>query len=120
MSTPGYVESLLGAVPPDLKKVLKDIFQYVLPNGRFGPVSHQAKAENFSAGYVTSTTPSTANTEFSVVHGLGRTPYLFTQITPLDAVGAAAVRLQVTRAADGNRVYLRSPDTSAVIYLYLE
>jgi len=120
MATTGYVESLLGTLPADLKKVMKDIFQYVLPNGQFGPVSHQARSVNFSAVYVTSTTPSTGNTEFSIVHGLGRTPYLIIPVLPLDAIGGAVVRLQVTRAADVNRVYLRSPDTSAVVALYLE
>lgn len=120
MSVTGYVESLFGGLPADLKKVLTETFRYVLPNGRFGPMSHQAKAENFNAVYVSSTTSSTANTEFSIVHGLGRAPYLVVPVLPLDAVGGAVVRLQVTRAADAVRVYLRSPDTSAVIALYLE
>lgn len=111
---------MLGGVPPELKKPLTDIFRYVLPNGRFGPVSHQTKSENFSAGYVTSTTHTTANTEVSVVHGLGRTPYLMLPVVPLDVIGAASVRVQVTRAADASRFYYRSPDTNAVIYFYVE
>ena len=120
MSITGYVESLLGGLPPELKKAQTEIFRYVLPNGRFGPVSHQTKSENFSAVYVASTTAAVANTEFSIVHGLGRTPYLVIPVLPLDVVGGTVVRLQVSRAADASRVYLRSPDTSAVIALYLE
>ena len=120
MSVTGYVESLLGAFPPELKKAMTEITRYVLPNTQFGPVSHQAKATNFQAVYVSSTTSSTANDEFSIVHGLGRTPYLILPALPLDAVGGSIVRLQVSRVADSQRVYLRSPDTSAVIALYLE
>lgn len=120
MSVTGYVESLVGGLQPELKKALTEIFRYVLPNGRFGPVSHQTKTENFTAVYVTSTTPSTANTDFSIVHGMGRTPYAVIPVLPLDVVGGSIVRLQVPQAADAMRVYLRSPDTSAVIHLYLE
>jgi hypothetical protein len=120
VSVTGYVESLLGGLPPDQKKVQTEIFRYVLPNGRFGPVSHQAKSENFSAVYVSSTTAAVANEEFNIVHGLGRIPYVVVPVLPLDVIGGAVVRLQVTRAADAMRVYLRSPDTSAVIALYLE
>ena len=120
MSITGYVESLLGGLPPDVKKVETEIYRYVLPNGRFGPVSHQAKTENFNAVYVASTTAAVANTEFSILHGLGRAPYVVIPVLPLDVIGGTIVRLQVTRAADAMRVYLRSPDTSAVIALYLE
>ena len=120
MSITGYVESLLGGLPAEQKKVETEIFRYVLPNGRFGPVSHQTKTENFNAVYVSSTTSSTANEEFSIVHGLGRAPYVVIPVLPLDVIGGAVVRLQVTRAADAMRVYLRSPDTNAVIALYLE
>ena len=120
MALEGYVLSLLGGFPADAKKSLTEIFRYVLPNGRFGPASHQAKTESFQAVYVSSTTSATANEEFSVLHGLGRAPYLVVPTLPLDVVGGALVRLQVTRAADAARVYLRSPDTSAVVMLYLE
>lgn len=120
MAVSGYVESLLGPFPPEAKKALTEIFRYVLPNGRFGPISHQAKTESFQAYYSTATTPSTANTEFSILHGMGRVPYVVVPVLPLDVVGGAVVRLQVTRAADAMRVYLRSPDTSASIAVYLE
>lgn len=94
--------------------------RYLIPNGRFGPISHQTKSENFQAYYVLSTTASTANDEFSVTHGLGRTPYLIVPVLPLDQVGAKTVRLQVSRAADGQRVYLKSPEVSAPIALLIE
>lgn len=120
MSVPGYAESLFGGLATDIKRVFTEYSRYVLPNGRFGPVTHQGKSENFQAYYVLSTTASTANDEFSVVHGLGRTPYLAIQVLPLDQIGAKQVRLEVTRAADGQRAYFRSPEVSAPLALLLE
>jgi hypothetical protein len=38
----------------------------------------------------------------------------------LDQIGSKAVRLEVSRAADSQRVYLKSPETSAPITLELE
>lgn len=120
MATSQYAISLLGGLDASIKRVFTDIFQQLIPNWRFGPVSHQAKSENFQAYYVTSTTSSTANDEFSVVHGMGRTPYILVPVLPLDQVNAKTVRLQVSKAADNNRVYLKSPEASAVVYFLLE
>ena len=111
---------MLGGLDATVKRVLTDVFRQLIPNWRFGPVSHQAKSENFQAYYVTSTTSSTANDEFSIVHGLGRIPYLAVPVLPLDQVGAKTVRLQVARAADAQRVYLKSPESTAVFSLLLE
>lgn len=120
MAVPGFVESLLGGVEADLKRVLVEAFRYVLPNGRFGPIAHQTKLESFQAYYSTATTNSTANDEFSIVHGMGRTPYFCQPVVPLDTPGAKLVRLEVSRAADGQRVYLKSPEASAPIAVILE
>ena len=120
MAITGYVESLLGGLEGNTKRVLTEAFRYVLPNGKFGPVDHQTKSESFQAYYVNSTTSSTADQEFSVVHGLGRTPYLVVPVLPLDVVGAKTVRLEVSRAADGQRVYFKSPEVSAPISLLVE
>ena len=120
VSVPAYVEALLGGLDANMRRVLTEAFRYVVPNTKFGPVDHQTKSENFQAYYVTSTTSSTANDEFSVVHGLGRTPYLVVPILPLDVVDAKTVRLQVTRAADATRLYLKSPEADAVVHLLVE
>ena len=120
MAVPGLVESLLGGVAPDLKRALVEVFRYVLPTGRFGPVEHQTKLESFQAYYANSTTSSTANDEFSIVHGLGRTPYLAQQVLSLESSGGQFVRLTVSRPADSQRVYLRSPEVSAPIAVILE
>ena len=98
---------------------MTEAFRYVLPNGKFGPVAHQVKLESFNAFYVTSTTAASTG-EFSVVHGMGRIPYLVQQVLPLDVIGAQIVPLEVSRAADASRLYLKSTSTSAVIHLIVE
>ena len=102
-----------------MKKTFTNVFTYLVPNLRFGPIEHQTKAENFIGFYVNSTTAASTG-EFSVLHGMGRTPYLLKPVLPLDVVGAAIVPLEVSRAADAQRVYLKSTSTSAPISLYLE
>ena len=119
VSVPAYVEALLGGLDANMRRVLTEAFRYVVPNTKFGPVDHQTKSENFQAYYVVSTT-ATSTGEFSIVHGLGRTPYLLVPVLPLDQVGAQLVPLQVTRAADGQRVYLKSTSTSAPFTILVE
>lgn len=121
MAVPGYTEALLGGLPSDVKRVLTELMRYVLPNGRFGPIDHQTKSESFQAYYVNSTSGGSTS-EFSIVHGMGRTPYLALPVMPLDVVGARTIPLTVTRAADGQRVYVKTEAgfTSAPFTLFLE
>lgn len=119
MSNVGYITTRLLGLPADTRKVLTEVFDYLVPNLRFG-APDTPKSENFSAFYASSTTPSTANTEFSIAHGMARTPYLAIQVLDLNAVGAQIVPLTNSRAADQMRVYLKSTSTSAVITLLLE
>src|SRR5262245_30520052 len=121
MSVPGFVESLFGGLDPDLKRVLIEAFREVMLNGRLGPIDHQVKSENFQAFYVNSTTAASTG-EFSIVHGMGRTPYLMKIVTDLSAVGAGTPTLRVSRAADGQRIYLKADagSTSLPFTVYLE
>ncbi len=121
MATASFVESLFGGVEASLKRALKQAFEYVLDgNLRFGPVEHQTRATNFGAFYLTSTTAAVSTAEFSVVHGLGRKPTTAFQVLPLSAVNAQIVPLQVSRAADESRLYLKSTVVGAVISLLVE
>jgi hypothetical protein len=120
MATPGYIDSLVGNLEAPLRAALVRVFDYVLRNLRFGPVTHQARTENFQAYYLTGTTPATANTEFSIAHGLGRVPYVLIPVLSLDSVNQAIVPLAVSRAADASRVYLTSSSTSAAIAVMVE
>ena len=120
MATPGYIESLVGNREAPLRAALVRVFDYVLRNLRFGPVTNQARTENFQAYYFTATTPATANQEFSVSHGLGRVPYVLIPVLSLDSIKQAIVPLQVSRAADANRLYLKSTSTGAAIAIMVE
>ena len=120
MAAIGGLEAIVGGLEATLKKTMVELIRAAFPNLRFGPVEHQRKSENFLSYYVSSTTNSTANDEFSVLHGLGRVPYLAVSVLPLDSSNAKTVRLEVTRPADAQRVYLRSPETSAKVTLLVE
>jgi hypothetical protein len=118
----GNVETKLAGIPDDqgVRRILKDIFRYTLADTRFGRSTDGESAKNFGGGFFKGTTPGTANQEFSITHSFGRTPYLLIPVLPLDQVNATIVRLQLSKAADPSRVYLKSPDTSAVFYVYIE
>ena len=120
MAVPAFAEALFGGLEATTKRVLTEFVRYALPNGKFGPPDHQTKSESFQAYYVLSTTASTASDEFSVVHGMGRTPYAALAFLDLASSGSQSVVLTVSRPADNQRVYFRSPTTSAPILLLLE
>ena len=109
----------LGGLPADVKKALTNLLTYLVPNLRFGPIEHQTKAENFQAYMLLSTTAMSTG-EFSIVHGMGRAPYLVVPMLPLDQVGARVVPLEVTRVADAQRIYLKSTSTSAPFAILAE
>jgi hypothetical protein len=117
----GNVETMLaGVLDTNLRKILKAIHEYELKDLRFGRASDGDPSKNFGGGFFRLTTPAVANTEFSILHTFGRKPYLLIPVLPLDQIGAKIVRLEVTRAADASRVHLRSPETSAAVFVYLE
>lgn len=71
--------------------------------------------------FLEGTTHATANTEFSIQHGLNRIPYaLHLQSLPLDVTGVSMVPLTVTRVADAERVYLSSSVEGATIRVAVE
>lgn len=120
MADASYLKTLFGGVETGLRRALDQAWDYVLGNLRLGRPIDSTRSENFQAYFYEATTPGVANTEFTVAHGLGRTPYLLVPVLPLDAVGAKIVRLQVTRAADAARIYLSSPDINAAVTIMLE
>ncbi len=126
MSDYAFCETLLSGMsgPEGDRQVLKAVLKYTLQDCRFGPASPASAggvvSKNFGGGFFSAKTPSTANQEFSIVHGFGRVPYLLIPVLPLDTVNAACVRLTISRAADVSRIYLKSPDTSQPINVYIE
>lgn len=120
MADSGYVEAILGGIAADVRRSVAGAFDYVLANLRLGPFDAGTRSQNFQWYWLSGTTSSNANTEFSIAHGLGRTPYLVLPVLPLDQVNAQLVPLTVTRAADANRIYLSSSSTSAAVALLVE
>lgn len=120
MADSSYVKSLVGGLEASVKKAVSEAFTYVLGNLRFGAVEHQTRATNFQAYWLTGTTSSNALEEFSIAHGIGRIPMMALPVLPLDQVGAQIVPLQVSRASDAQRVYLKSPSTSAAFAVLVE
>lgn len=120
MADISYIKSLFGGTPTEVRKAAEQAFTYVLGNLTLGAPEDQTRAKNFQWYWFEATTSSVANQEFSFAHGLGRIPNVVIPVLPLGTVGARTVNLQVTRAADDNRVYLSSPSTSAPILVMVE
>ena len=123
MANASYVTQLLGRLPQDERASWQRVWDHVLGKSggiALGVVEHQARAENLAGHYFTATTPSTADTEFAIAHGLGITPRMVMPVMPLNVVNAQVVDLKITRAADTQRAYFSSPSTAAVVYLYIE
>ena len=120
MAALGGIEALLGGLETSTKKTLTEVLRAFVPYLRFGPLD-TPKAENF-AGYKITSTTATSTGEFSVLHGIGRTPYALVPMLDVTAVGAAIVPLEVTRAADDQRIYLKTQagSTNLPFSVYLE
>lgn len=120
MAQVSYINQVLAGFPADQRKALQLAFEYVLTNLRFGQPDSTERAENLQLYYFDATTPAVANTEFSIAHGLASAPYNMLQVLPVGVVGKQIVPLRVTRAADGNRIYLSSSVASAAITVAIE
>lgn len=120
MADIGGIESEFGGIASDIKKACVAAFRYLLNNLTLGAPDEGRRAKNFQWYWFSGTTPAVANTEFSIAHGLQKVPNVILPVLPVLQVGAQMVPLQVTRAADANRVYLRSSSTSAAIVVLIE
>ena len=120
MADIAFVEAAFGAVDKEVKKASVEAHRYVLNNLTIGAPEDTRRAKNFQWYRFDATTSSVANTEFSIAHGLGRTPTMILPVLMLANEGAQMVPLQVSRAADMNRIYLKSSSTSAAISVLVE
>lgn len=122
MAALGGIESLLGSLPADTKKVFTEVFRALVPFLRYGPVENQTKAENF-ASYVIVSTTATSTGEFSVAHGLGRAPYrIQAGLLAANSSGMGTPTLFTTRPADASRMYFKTVagDTNVVFAVQIE
>lgn len=117
MAVKAYVDQQLNALPVDLRYPLQQAFHYLMDSWRVGTAP---RAENAQWYRVQATTPVSSNTEFAVTHGIGTAPETLIQVLDLTAINSQMVPLTVSRAADAERVYLKSPSTNAVFTLLLE
>ena len=120
MAPLGSIESEIGSLLTDLKRVFTNVFRVLVPFLRFGPID-TAKCENFAGYNLTSTTASDTG-EFSIAHGLGRAPYRLMPSLDLNSSGMELVNVRVSRPADASRVYLKAiaGSTNKVFSIYLE
>lgn len=120
MADIGYIRSLLIGIKDEAtRRILTSAFEHVLGNLRVGAPAHQTRAENFQQYFENSTTASDTS-EFSFAHGLVTTPKYAIPLLELDKPGAMLVPLEVSRAADNRRIYLKSTSTNAPILLLIE
>ena len=117
MADKGYVTSQLNALPVEQRTPLQNSFFYLMDGWKVGTDRRAINAQWYR---FTSTTSSVANTEFSFTHGLGSVPSQLFPVLDLSQVNAQLVPLQVSRAADTQRVYLKSSSTSAVFTVLVE
>lgn len=120
MADIAFVEAAFASVEKDTKKACIEAHRYVLGNLTLGAPEDARRSKNFQWYWFSGTTSSIASQEFSIAHGLGRVPTVIIPVLPLANVGARLVDLQVTRAADMNRIYLSSPSTSAAVTILVE
>lgn len=113
----GYISTILNPLEASLKRVLIPAFDYLQDNWRLGTGTRATNAQWYR---IESTTASVANTEFSVAHGLGVAPHTLIPVLDLTQVGANLVPLTVSRAADTERIYLKSSSTGAVVTFFVE
>ena len=117
MADKGYIAAQLNALPEQERLPLRNCFEYLMDSWKVGTATRALNAQWYR---VTSTTHATANTEFSFTHGLGAVPSQLFPVLDLSKVGAQIVPLTVSRAADNQRVYLKSSSTSAVFTVMIE
>lgn len=117
MAASGYIDTILNALDAAVRVPISNAFQYAMRENALGTAT---KAENFSWYKVIGTTHPTANTEFTILHGMDHPPTKLIPILRLDASGGQLVPLVASRASDAKRIYLKSSSTSAGFQAFLE
>lgn len=123
MASSSYAKSLIGGLNADIRAAFARVFEFVLDGGiRFGAVDANSRAENLGGVFLSSTTAASTGAEWSVQHGLGSAPRFVMQVMRPSVVNSRVIPdLQISRAADANRLYFKSAtSTGAVFYLYVE
>lgn len=118
MASIGFIkQNLNGLSNKEDARILGECFEEAMKQARVGDSD---KATNFAWFQVQFTTHATANTEFSVVHGMDSPPSRFIPSMRLDQINSQMVPLVVSRAPDARRAYFKSSSTGAVVFGHFE
>jgi hypothetical protein len=117
MADKGYLATFVNALPQEIRYPIQQALFYLSDNLRLGD---SPKATNFTWYQATGRTASVANTEFSIAHQLSVAPKWLIPVVDLTAIGSQLVPLTVSRAADSERIYLKSASTSVTFTVFLE
>lgn len=125
MASLALIESSINRLPAEFRGPVMEAFREAVKQARIGAPSTAATpiavlAENLGGHLVPFTTSSVASTEVAIAHQLGRVPRLAVPVLNVGLANAQTVALTVTRVADATYVYVSSPTTSALGFLYVE
>ncbi len=122
MADVGAMRAMVKGIPdPTTREIMTRLVEYLGANLTVGAVDPtNKKATNFQMYHQASTTAANSTSEFSIVHGMDRTPNTAILTLDLSQPGAKIVPLEVSKAADSRRIYLRSGSTSALFSLLVE
>ncbi len=98
MADPGAVRAYLGTLPADQKLAFTRIFEDVLASIRIGRPGHQKRAANLQWYQLDGTTPTVAETEFSMVRFKGvsaKARKVYAGVEPLTAEDVAETMLSL-------------------------
>lgn len=120
MASYGVIQSALNGLPAAIRSALTAAFSELAHRLALTPTDNGVKSANFSAWRFDATTSSVVDGEFVITHGQGQTPKALLPVLPLQSSSYQLVALAQTRAADSQRIYLRSPSTGALISVLVE
>jgi hypothetical protein len=119
----GAMRSMMKGIPdPTTREILLRFVEYLGGNLTFGAVDPaNQKATNFQMYHQPSTTAASTG-EFTIAHGMDRPPHIAIPVLDLSQPGAKIALLEVSRAADSRRIYLKASagSTNAAFSLLVE
>ncbi len=121
MADIGALRNLAKSVPdPTTRQALLSIVEILGTNLTFGAIDKDdKKATNFRLYHQPSTTAASTGL-FTIQHGMESVPHLAIPVLDLSQPGATLVPVEVVRAADRTRIYLRSTSTNSKISFLVE
>lgn len=122
MADIGALRDMLKGIPDvTTRGIMIRFAEYLAGNLTFGAIDPDSpKAKNFQSYHVTSTTAAASTSEFTIAHGMDRAPQIAFLTLDLSQPGAKIVPIEVTRAADSRRLYLRSTSTGCLVSFLVE